>query len=288
MEIQIVPADSSSFPAQLAAIHQPPQQLYCRGQIELLQHPLLLAIVGSRKANSYGKQSLQHLLPPAIQRGVVTVSGLAFGIDALAHRHSLNAGKPTIAVLGSGVDDDSVYPRNHLKLAHDILQHGGLIISEHPPGTIARPYFFPIRNRIIAGLASATVIVQATIKSGSLVTARLALDEGRDVAVVPGPITDPLSFGPNMLLRQGAIPLTSPEDVYELLNLQANQTIPLPKMELTPIQQQVLTALAAEPKHIDTISEAAHLNPQATSIALVELELLDLAQHLGNSKYART
>jgi DNA processing protein len=285
METQPLSSDAPGFPPQLLEIHQPPTQLYVRGNLELLKHPLLFAVVGSRKANAYGKASLTQTLLPAIKRGVITVSGLAFGIDALVHRLSVSVGQPTIAVLGSGTDDQSIYPRNHLKLAHEILKNNGLLLSEHPNGTKARPFHFPERNRIVAGLCSATLIVQAAKKSGSLITARLAMESNRDVAVIPGPINDPLSYGPNHLLRDGAIPILEPADIYQLLHLTDETTTPLIAPDLSPIQQQVLATLDSQPRHIDEITAAANLTSNQVSIALVELELLELVNHVGNLKY---
>ncbi len=287
-DIHILSADNPGFPSLLRHIPQPPTQLYCRGNLDLLTHPFLLAVVGSRKANAYGKQSLQHVLPPAIRRGLITVSGLAFGIDALAHRFSLAAGQPTIAVLGSGIDDASIYPRNHLKLAQEILGNHGLLITEHSPGTIARPHFFPERNRIISGLCPVTLVVQAAAKSGSLITARLALEQGRDVAIIPGPITDPLSYGPNHLLHDGAYPIIEPADIYELFHLEQDETAPLPVTDLSPVQTKIMAALTAEPQHIDDIIQATNLSAADLSAALIELELLELVRHLGNLKYVHT
>ncbi len=219
-KIYTISINNESFPPLLREIHNPPLQLYIRGNIKILKHPNTLAVVGSRKANTYGKQCIQELLPPAIDAGTVIVSGLAYGIDSLSHQICTSKHLPTIAVLGSGIDDQTIYPSSHVNLAHNIIKDGGAVISEYPPGTTASRNSFPARNRIISGLCKAVLLVQAAERSGSLITARLALEQGRDVCVVPGPITDKLSAGTNNLLQQGAIPIIKSTDLLDTLNIE--------------------------------------------------------------------
>lgn len=206
------------YPPLLAQISDPPQSIFVRGNITLLSHPNLLAVVGSRKANTYGRAAIAKILPSIVATDIPIVSGLALGIDGLAHNASVHAGKQTIAVLGNGID--TIYPRAHTKLAEEILQNNGAIVSEYPPNSPINKSNFPQRNRIIAGLCPVTLIVQADIRSGSLITARLALESGREVCAIPGPITDPLCSGTNQLIQQGAHPVNSDADILALYNLQ--------------------------------------------------------------------
>src|SRR5688500_1960326 len=165
----------------LQHVHQPPAELYVQGNAELLSAGNLLAVVGSRKATAYGAAAVKKLLTPVVQAGIPLVSGLAFGIDSMAHMLCVENDVPTIAVLGSGLDDASLYPQRHLKLAKQITAQGGAVITQYAPGTPPHLGHFPARNRIIAGLARATLVVQAADRSGSLITARLALEGGKDV-----------------------------------------------------------------------------------------------------------
>ena len=221
--IAVLSPKDTIFPSMLREIQSVPQQLYIRGNVQALAQSPLLAVVGSRKANQYGKDCIDMLLPPVVKAGISLVSGLAYGIDSFAHQVCVDAGIPTIAVLGSAIDDDSIYPRAHVKLAHDILETGGVLISEYPTGSAIQQHNFPARNRIIAGLATATLLIQASDRSGSLITARLALESGRDVLATPGPITDPLSYGTNKLIQEGATPVTTSEDILYVLNTESTK-----------------------------------------------------------------
>lgn len=217
-EINVLSLGDTTHPVLLTEISQPPTTLYYRGNIELLKEPNLLAVVGSRKTSSTGIEASNSLLPPLVTQGIILVSGLAYGIDSLAHRISVAAKKPTIAVLGSGIDDASIYPKENIGLAHEILQYGGLLISEYKPGTSPSANQFPARNRIIAGISPATLVIQAAQRSGSLITARLALEGGREVFAVPGPITDPSCEGTNMLIRDGATPALTSTDILSFFD----------------------------------------------------------------------
>ncbi|MDP3997891.1 MAG: DNA-processing protein DprA [Candidatus Andersenbacteria bacterium] len=287
-EIHHITENSDLYPPLLREIHHPPVELFIRGNIHLLQHPHLLAVVGSRRASTYGKQCVTQLLPPAVLAGAVPVSGLAYGIDSLAHRTAVDLQLPTIAVLGSGIDDASIYPRINIALAHKIISFGGALISEYPPGTPAYPYNFPARNRIISGLCQATIIVQAARRSGSLVTARLALEANRDVAIIPGPINDPRNAGTNELLLHGAIPIISPEQVADLvgLTLPANNAAP-EQISLTATQQKIMDILSDKPLHLDTITERSQLPSPTIAAIITELELFDLIQHAGGQTYLK-
>ncbi len=283
-DIQILPLTHPDYPPLLKEISDPPTQLFIRGHVSALRSPHLLAVVGSRKASAYGRQCLSLIIDPVVRHGLSVVSGLAYGIDSLSHQLCLDHHVPTVAILGSGLDDAAIYPRRHVNLAHQIINDGGAVISEYPPGTPGLPAYFPARNRLIAGLAPATLVVQANTRSGSLITARLALDFGRDVWAIPGSINDTLSTGTNWLIQQGAKPILSAQDIldqYQLSPAPASNKNP----HLTPEQQQVLRLLTTTPQHIDDIVEQANQPANAISVTLMELELINAAHHVGGMKY---
>ena len=280
---------SEAYPPLLREIAQPPTDLYVRGNLELLQHHQLLAVVGSRAATYYGKQVIAKLLPPIVQAGVPLVSGLAYGIDSLAHQICTANQQPTIAVLGSGIDDESIYPRRHISLAHEIIATGGTLVDEYTPGTPADKFRFPERNRLIAGLTQATLVVQATRRSGSLITARLALEANRDVCAVPGKITDKMSVGTNDLIRQGAIPILKPADLLAVFDLEL-PTTSAPKLSvanLTKHQYMVYLTLGDRPLHIDLITAKTKLTAPDIAAALAELELLAAVENVGGMRYVK-
>lgn len=284
-EIREITYDSELYPALLREISAPPAKLFVRGSVELLHCPGMLAVVGSRKASAYGRAAVDRLLPPLIRAGVVIVSGLAYGIDSLAHRAVVELKQPTIAVLGSGVDDASIYPRTHISLARDILKYNGAVISEYPSGTPAYQSNFPARNRIISGLTAATLLVQAAEHSGSLITARQALEANRDVGVVPGAITDPLSAGTNRLLREGAAPVLDSEDLFDLLGLSAPSRQNSTPQDLSPDQAAVFSHLSAEPLSADELAGCCQLSAAAVAVTLTELELAGIAAQTAGMKY---
>jgi DNA processing protein len=276
------------YPSLLKEITKPPEVLYVRGDPMILNHPLLVAVVGSRKASSYGQQVIKKVFTPIAQLGVPLVSGLAYGIDCLAHKICVDNKAPTIAVLGSGINDSSIYPSCNLNLAHQIISSGGAVISEYPINTPPRQHHFPERNRIVAGLSKTTVIIQAAIKSGSLITARLALESNRDVAAVPGPITDPLSEGTNQLIQQGATPILNSQDITDLLGIDTtiNETQKL-QFDLTKKQRAVFATLSSSPLHVDQIKNTTNIPTPVLSVTLTELEHLNVAQHVGGMKYIK-
>jgi DNA processing protein len=208
-------AGEAGYPSGLAALSDPPLGLFVRGTVPSAP---AVALVGARRATAYGREVAEHLGRELARGGALVVSGMARGVDGAAHRGALSAGGPTVAVWGTGPDE--VYPREHRALAEEIAAHGGLL-TEYPPGTPPRPHHFPERNRIIAGLVRVVVVVEASERSGALITARLALDEGRDVMAVPGSVFSRLSAGPNGLLRAGAAPVLEPADVLQVLGLAA-------------------------------------------------------------------
>ena len=266
--LRFVGRSDATFSRLLLELHDPPAGLFLRGAapIELLDRPAV-AIVGARACSSYGAQVARLLGSELAAAGLVVVSGLARGVDGEAHRGALEAGGITVAVLGCGVDRD--YPAGHAHLARRICERG-LVVSEYAPGVEPAPWRFPARNRIIAGLAVATVIVEARERSGALITADFALEAGRDVFAVPGEITSALSAGTNALLRLGAIPLTSAGDVLEQLGVEA----PRPQAaQLGPEASAVLAALVEQPAGADELGRKTGLDAAAVATALAELEL---------------
>ena len=227
------------FPPLLASIHDPPPGLFLRGGGEAgLLVQTAVAIVGARSCSPYGSQVARTCARQLAAAGLVVISGLARGIDGEAHRGALEAGGVTVAVLGCGVDRD--YPASHRELAARVGERG-LIVSEYAPGVEPAPWRFPARNRIVAGLARATVVVEARERSGALITADFALEQGREVFAVPGEITSTLSTGTNALLGLGATPYTSPQDVLDALGLESAAK---PEPDLGPVAAQVLGAPA--------------------------------------------
>jgi DNA processing protein len=252
------------LPPLLRAIHDPPRRLYLRGagEVELLAQACV-AVVGARACSPYGAQVARMLGRELAAAGVVVVSGLARGIDGEAHRGALEARGHTVAVLGCGIDRD--YPAGHRSLAQEIADRS-LVVSEYEPGVEPAPYRFPARNRIIAGLCAATVVVEARERSGALITADFALEEGREVFAVPGEITSALSAGTNALLRLGATPLTSAGDVFESLGIEVARR-PAATHPVLPLL----------PATADELARATGLSPGEIAAALAELEVAGLA-----------
>jgi DNA processing protein len=270
--IRFVARSGAAYPPLLRAIHDPPIGLFLRGSapVEMLVQPSV-AVVGARSCSPYGAEVGRLLGRVLAGAGLVVVSGLARGVDAAAHRGALEAGGPTVAVLGCGVDRD--YPAAHAELAARIGADG-LIVSEYGPGVEPAPWRFPARNRIIAGLARATVVVEAREASGALITADFALEEGREVFACPGEITSALSAGTNALLKFGATPLTRPEDVLESFGIEPDAPVAAP--ELSPAAARLLAVVRDAPLGADEAARAAELGAAAAAVALAELELAGL------------
>lgn len=217
MIIKKLSLHDSSYPPLLREIPDPPKTLYCLGSdISILLDPAL-AIVGSRKVSYYGKTVTEQLTSQLTGKGINIVSGLALGVDSIAHKAALEARGLTIAVLPCGLD--RVYPSSHTALAKQILASGGLFVSEYPPETTPMKHHFIARNRIVSGLCKGVLITEAAQRSGSLHTANFALEQGREVFAVPGPITSPTSAGTNNLIKSGATPVTKPEDILDAFGL---------------------------------------------------------------------
>ena len=264
------------FPPLLTAIHDPPPGLFLRGggATELLARTSV-AIVGARSCSPYGSQVARTCARELASAGLIVVSGLARGIDGEAHRGALEAGAVTLAVLGCGVDRD--YPASHRELAARICERG-LIASEYAPGVEPAPWRFPARNRIVAGLARAAVVVEARERSGALITADFALEQGREVFAVPGEITSSLSAGTNALLGLGASPFTSAQDVFDALGIEAPAA---PALELSPDAELVLERLREFAAGADELERSTGLPTGALAASLTELELAGAAVQEG-------
>lgn len=273
-EWQTLTLDEVAYPSLLKEIHDPPPSLFVRGELDLA-NKLVVAVVGSRKATSYGRQAVSKIVTYLAESGVVIVSGLAFGIDAAAHEAALAGGGVTIGVLGTPIDQ--IYPASHRQLAERMIASHGAVISEMAPGTEIHRGAFPRRNRIIAGLAQITIVVEAALASGSLITASLALAENRDVMAVPGPITSATSQGTNNLLKLGARVITEANDVFELLGVPVATGAAGPSEEKRPADQALAQLLdflsAAEPLHIDNLAKLATIDLPILQGQLTLLEI---------------
>jgi DNA processing protein len=265
-----------AYPPLLRAIHDPPPGLFLRGNAEvaLLALPAV-AIVGARACSAYGRQIARSVARELASAGLVVVSGLARGVDAEAHRGALEAGGITVAVLGCGIDRD--YPAANRELARQVAA-SGLIVSEYAPGVEPAPWRFPARNRIVAGLCSASVVVEARERSGALITADFALEEGREVFAVPGEITSALSAGSNALLRLGATPLTCAQDVLESFGLVVTDRA---EPEVGAAAGVVLATVREAAAGADELARATGLSADELAIALTELELVGAVTEEG-------
>ena len=275
--------EDEAYPRRLKQIDNPPPVLYVRGALNS-SDDWAVAVVGTRRITPYGQQVAEMVGSFLARNGVTVVSGLAMGVDTIAHRAALDAGGRTIAVLGSGVDN--IYPAQNRKLAAEMMERGA-VLSDYPLGTRPDRGNFPARNRIISGLSLATVVIEAGERSGALITARFAAEQGREVFSVPGKIFAPQSKGANELIRKGAHPLLAPEDLLEALNLslvteQQTARVVLPA---DATEAAIFNILGHEPMHIDEIGQQAHLPIDRVSAALALMELKGMVRQLGQMQY---
>jgi DNA processing protein len=278
-----IPLGDSLYPRLLIEIFDPPPILWLRGQASALDR-IAVAIVGSRAGSAYALAVAEKLAADLAARGVVIVSGLARGVDSAAHRGALAAGGSTIGVLGSGAD--VIYPAEHKSLAASMLDRGALL-SELPPGTRPLQQFFPMRNRIISGLASAVVVVEAGEKSGSLITARSALEQGRDVLAVPGNVLGGRNRGGHALLRDGAKIVETADDILEELGFGPESAIPSSN-EVAGDGDAVLGCLTpGEPCEVDEIAERSGLPIERLLPRLIDLELQGFVKRAGGGRFIR-
>jgi len=284
--VEVLTWDDAAYPESLRSVDGAPPVLYVRGRL-LSQDEWAVAVVGTRHASSYGREVARQLGAELAQAGVTVVSGLALGIDTVAHRAALDAGGRTIAVLGSGVDQ--IYPPQNRGLAQAIVEQGALV-SEYALGTRPDANNFPPRNRIISGLSRGVIIVEAGERSGALITARFAAEQGRELFAVPGSILSPGSVGCNTLIQQGATPLLSVDDVLEQLNMSriaehhdVRQSVPP-----DPAEAALLAHLSHEPTHVDDLVRATGMTPGQVNSLLALMELKGMVRQVGVMTYLRT
>ncbi len=293
----------------LTHIPDPPKELYMQGNISLFARTdtIYVCIVGPRKPSPYGQDVVKHILETLRPFNIITVSGIAYGVDGIVHSESIRLGIPTIAVPGSGIDDESFYPRAHLDLKYEILEHGGLVLSEFEPDARADIWTFPIRNRLMAGMSHLTIVIEAEKKSGTLITGHLATDYGREVIAVPGSIFSNTSTGTHTLISKGAEVYIEPQTLYDklkqislaysvdILTVRDNKTSTQTESHrtvldnITPEERQVFNCISS---HTDGVTKeyivgALNLSVSEVSILTSLLELHDLIRWSNGKLYAR-
>ena len=283
--ITLLSWDSPDYPSYLREVDSPPPLLYVVGGLEDIDR-WAVAVVGTRRVTPYGRQVTQELVSGLVRNGVTIISGLARGIDALAHKTALDHGGRTIAVLGSG--PDNIYPPEHRDLARQIVRDRGAVISEYALGTEPEARNFPPRNRIISGLSLGVVVVEAGERSGAGITAQFALEQGREVFAVPGNVNSPSSRGTNRLIQKGEAKLiVKAEDVLEELNLSMvfEHTAAQQALPETAEEAALFEYLSGEPVHVDALSRATGLSSQEVSSTLTLLELKGIVRQVGGMNY---
>lgn len=286
-QLEKLTRENKRYPGLLRQIHEAPERIFARGETNIAEMPCV-AIVGTRKASSYGIQAAESITRDLAEAGICIVSGLAIGIDTIAHKAALATGGKTIAVLGSGIDDQSIYPRANLALAQKILKGGGLMLSEYEPGSPTYPANFPARNRIIAGLALMTVVIEAPFKSGALITARFALEENRDVGALPGPVTSRLSEGTNDFIAKGAFCIRNAEDVLNALGMESKKKTQGKDHVCASLEEkEICEALKAstEPLTVDKLKNMTTLDTKQIISLLNILALDDIVKNIGGERY---
>jgi DNA processing protein len=283
-EIREIKLEDQNYPELLKKIGNPPKILYFVGEIRK-QEPCF-AVVGTRRCSDYGREATLDITGKLADAGLTIVSGLAPGIDTIAHQVCVEKKKRTIAVLGTGLDEKSIYPKQNIGLAKEILKNGGCLVSELPPGTPGSKFTFPNRNRIVSGLSKGVLVVEAKEKSGSLITANYAFSQKKTVFAVPGPIHASNSAGPHKLIKMGAKLADSADDILQELDLpvfgkQGNMNIPDNREEIL-----ILGILKENRLHIDKIIEQTRLPATTVASTLAILEIKEMVRNLGGNIYA--
>lgn len=282
LKITKLSASATDFPAKLRDIPQPPKALYVLGDLKPLDHKTVVSIVGSRAVTTYGKQVTAKLSADLAKQGIAIVSGLALGVDGLAHQAVLDVGGYTIAVLACGLD--RFYPSSHHNLAKQILAQGGAIISEYPEGTDPYRLNFIERNRIVSGLGDGLLITEATERSGTLHTANFALEQGKTVMAVPGNITSSTSMGTNNLIKTGAVVITNVGDVLNALDINQQTTI-LTVIPANKEEAAVLDLMQKGISEINQLQNASTLSPELFNQTLTMLEISGKIRPLGSGHW---
>lgn len=312
-QIQTISINDVSYPPLLREISQPPGTLWYRGT-PLENEGGCFSVVGTRKPTYYGEEVTPKLVEELALAGLTIVSGLATGIDTLAHKAALKVGAETargelgrtIAVLGCGVDDKSLFPKENLGLMHDIINAGGLILSEFPPGTPARSEHFPQRNRIISGISRGVLVIEAPTRSGSLITTRFALEQNREVFAVPGPITSAYSWGPNFLILQGAHPVLKAENILDEFGIKQPEIFkPAPRAShetasddatarsggaeegAQATDDPILAHLSKHPVPVDEIVRKSGQPAHVVNAHLTALEIQNKIKNVGGGRYIK-
>ncbi|KKR43878.1 MAG: Transcriptional regulator, MarR family [Parcubacteria group bacterium GW2011_GWF1_40_6] len=276
MKFDLKILEGKAIPADLLEIPQPPKKLYIAGSLPS-DGTVCLAVVGSRKATAYGKDVVKKLISGLKGYPIAIVSGLAVGIDALSHEAALDAGLTAVAFPGSGISEEVFFPSTSLKLAEKIIKAGGCVISEFEPDLKAAYYTFPMRNRLVAGISKAALIIEAQEKSGTLITARMALDYNKDVLAVPGPISSEYSKGTNKLIRQGATPITCSDDILEALGFKIDAESKQQSLfEDARPEEKLVLKLLTEPLERDELIRKMNLSTSTANSLLSIMEIKGL------------
>jgi len=272
------------YPVLLQEISQKPILLYYKGQ-KIARDELCIAVVGTRKVSAYGTAVTESITKPLAQNRITIVSGLAYGVDGIAHQTTLKAGGRTIAVVASGLLDQDIYPKAHYKLSQDIINAGGTLISEYPPGKPALKQQFIARNRIISGLSVGTLITECPDKSGALVTARFSLEQNRTVYAIPGSILETNAQGPNNLIKRGAVPVTEATDI--LKDLRIDTITENAKQNYTDTERVILSALQTECRSMQSLLHLTKLEASTILANLSTLELKGAIRNIGGDMYGK-
>jgi len=283
--MQKITINDKNYPELLKQIPNPPQELYFEGTLKKSEkYPL--AVVGTRKLSVYGRQLTEYFVKTLAKSGLTIISGLALGIDGLAHQTTLDASGRTIAVLGSGLNH--IFPAVHKKLFQEIIQSGGVVISEYSPDTPAYKGNFLARNRIISGLSLGVLVIEAPEKSGALITAKEAIKQGRKIFVVPGRIYDKNSTGTNQLIKQGAQAVTNPQDILKALKIKSSFTEKQRTSNLSGQEKLLLKFLTENPIYIDELTKKTKMKTNEIVSFLTVMEINGIVKNLGAEKYIRS
>lgn len=278
--MKIIKKESKEYPASLLQIQNPPKQIYVEGDITLLQKDSI-AIVGTRKCTDYGKKYTQKFAKELAKENICVVSGLASGIDTIAHAYSMAEIGKTIAVIGSGFDN--IYPKENIYLYHQILENGGCIVSEYPPEEPVNKAYFPKRNRMISGLAMGVLVIEGRYRSGSMITARYAINQNKPLFCIPNKINEPAGYIPNLFIQNGAYLVTNPQDILEFYGLLEQNN----EKEIAKNYLDIYQVIGDIPISINEISKLTGKQLPEISEALLNMELEGLIQNLPGNKYIR-
>ncbi|MEK7576439.1 MAG: DNA-processing protein DprA [Patescibacteria group bacterium] len=262
-----------------------PKQLYIKGELPP-SDTLVVAVVGTRRPSNYGKDATTEIVRALARRRIVIASGMALGIDSIAHKTALEENTPTIAILGCGLNPNVLYPKDNLTLAEKIYEHGGALISEYQPDQKPELWTFPQRNRIIAGIAKAIIVIEAGEKSGALITARFATEYGRDVLALPGQIFNSQAQGTNILIKNGATPITSADDILEALGFEIDATKPDENKFVSSDEEKILAVLN-EPESLDAIIKQTKLPARTVLASTTLLEIRGMIKNIGGGMYRK-